>query len=447
MPGPSNKIAHWHWVYGGLMMALTLGLGYFTGQSDFPAIASFYAAFFLLYWWIYQQVQDKREIKIFLVWAILLRLILVFSLPNLSDDVYRFIWDGRLLINGHNPFEHLPVYYIENDLGIPGINQALFEKLNSPEYFTIYPPVAQATFAIACWLFSGSILGSTIVMKLFLLAFEIGSIRLIVKILNIFDLPEKNVLLYAMNPLIIIEIVGNLHFEGGMIFFLLLAFYWLVRHRYHASAIAMAFSIASKLLPLIFLPFLIRRIGWRNATFYFLVLGGTLLVLFAPILSATFFENFGSSLDLYFRKFEFNASIYYVARWIGYQRVGYNQIASIGPALAMCTFLGVMLMALLEKKLDWLSLIEKMLFAICLYLLFTTTVHPWYTSLPLVLCVFTRFRFSVLWTALIPLTYINYSYNPYHENLWIVTLEYGLVIGLFIWESITKKKRKIVNIA
>lgn len=446
MHSGTHKIGQWHWVYGLLLLALTFGLGFFAQQSDFPAIVSFYTAFFLLYWWIIRNISDRAEIRKFIIWAVLLRFVLIFTLPNLSDDVYRFIWDGRLIINGYNPFDHLPTYYIENNLNIPGIRPELFAKLNSPEYFTIYPPIAQATFAIACWVFPNSILGSTIVMKFFLFCFEIGSIRLIVKILDLFDFPPKRVLIYALNPLIIIEITGNLHFEGGMIFFLLLALYWLFKHLYHHSAVAMALSIASKLLPLIFLPLLIRRIGLRNATYYFLITGGVLVLLFLPIFSGTFIENFSSSLDLYFRKFEFNASVYYFARWIGYQQVGYNMIAYIGPSLALGTLLGISAMALFEKTLSYHQLFIKMLFAISLYLLFTTTVHPWYASLPLVLCLFTNYRYPVLWTALITLTYINYSYTPYHENLWVVAIEYGIVLIIFVYEILAARKSSFRSI-
>lgn len=429
-----------NWLLALTFLLLSIGLGVYAAQSSFVLIATLYGLFFTAYWWLNQQRLKQSDLHFFILVAILLRILLVFTMPNLSDDVYRFIWDGRLLVNGINPFEQLPTYYISEGVNIPGINQSLFDKLNSPEYFTIYPPVAQATFAIACWLFPSSILGSAIVMKLFLLAFELGSIYLVLKLLDQFQLPRQRVLLYALNPLIIIEIVGNLHFEGGMIFFLLLAYYLVVIGKLLPSAIAMALSVASKLLPLIFLPFLIKRLGWKDSFIYFIAVGISLVVLFIPIFSPSFIANFGDSLDLYFRKFEFNASTYYVARWIGYQQVGYNLIARIGPMLAIGTLIGVSLMALLERNPTWHNWALRMLFAICLYLLFTTTVHPWYVSLPLVLCLFTRFRFPVLWSALITLTYINYSYATYQENLLIVGIEYSLVLVLFLIEIFSKSK-------
>ena len=83
-----------------------------------------------------------------------------------------------------------------------------------------------------------------------------------------------------------------------------------------------------------------------------------------------------------------------------------------------------------------------MLFAICLYLLFTTTVHPWYVALPVVLCLFTRFRFPILWSGLIWLTYFNYSGEVYEEKLWAVTVEY-ILVGLYaFWELFLMHGRK-----
>ncbi|MFT4759971.1 MAG: alpha-1,6-mannosyltransferase [Paraglaciecola sp.] len=473
-------------ILASILIFLTIYLGYFTQQADFLRIIGCYLPFFAIYAYILKKIDTKNTIYFFVATGIFLRLVLLFSYPNLSDDLYRFIWDGRLLINGFNPFDHLPTHYIDNKIAVEGITPELFAKLNSPEYFTIYPPIAQLTFATAVGLFPNSIWGSALVMKLFLFLFETGSILLIIKLLQKLKLPLKNVLIYALNPLIIIEICGNLHFEGAMIFFLLLAV-WLLfladikwskvsvtfksNAYFMSSAIVFALSIASKLLPLIFLPFFIKRLGWKKSIQYFTIIGITLAILFLPLINGVFIKNFGNSLNLYFQKFEFNASIYYFARWIGFQTTGWNMIAVIGPALAICTPISIFLMVGREKiersppapkgeqiqvnnqesyhlsgsnspleargqhatnSLNiWRTLLPKLLFAICIYLFFTTTVHPWYVALPLVLCCFTRFRFPVIWSGFIVLTYINYSYPIYQENLWIVGLEY-VTLGLFL---------------
>jgi hypothetical protein len=437
-----KTISPWLWPLAILLLFLTGGLGYTVQQSEFGELWMWYGPLFGLYLWTLWREWTDWEVWLLFGTAFLMRLLLIGALPGLSDDLYRFVWDGRLWVQGYNPFDHLPVYYLEEGLSIRGLTPALYEQLNSPEYYTIYPPVAQGTFALAAWFFPEDLLGSAIVLRSFLLLCELGSLWLIWRLLKHFQLPLSRGLIYALNPLIIIEITGNLHYEGAMIFFLLLAFWQLVRNQWMVSAVALALSVASKLLPLMFFPFFLRRLGRLGSMRYFSVAGIVIAASFLPLVSAQFIENFGSSIDLYFRKFEFNASIYYLLRWYGFQMVGYNMIGEYGPALAEAVITGILLMTVLEEKPNWEKLPEKMLFAISLYLLLTTTVHPWYTSLPIVLCLFTRYRYPVVWSGLIMLTYVNYSYPEYHENLWIVAVEYLAVAGWFVWETWFRDRRQ-----
>lgn len=416
-----------------------LALAYLPGQADFGLIATFYIPAFILYLLIWQFAEGREALRFFMVLAVLLRVLLLLAFPQLSDDIYRFIWDGRLINQGINPFAHPPAYYLQAGQSLPGLSSELFTQLNSPDYFTIYPPLAQAVFAGACWLSPHSIAGAALAMKLPLLACELGSLWLLPRLLKRLGLPDKNALLYALNPLVLIEVMGNLHFEGAMIFFFLLGFWLLLSGRWALSAGGMALSVAAKLLPLMFLPFFIRRLGWRRSLGYFFLLGLALLVFFAPLLGGAFFAGFSNSLELYFRKFEFNASIYYLLRWIGLQWKGYNAIAQIGPYLALLVFGGIVLAAWRDKGLTWQSLPPWLLLAICLYLALSPTVHPWYASLPIALSALTRFRFPILWSGLIWLTYINYSYPAYQENFWIVALEYLVVYSFAAWEVFKKK--------
>ncbi len=417
-----------------IFIALTIRLGYFAEQSDFTFIIGQYFLFFTLFIFVYTQIEKTKIIWFFVGLSILLRFILVFAFPNLSDDIYRFIWDGNLINNGINPFNELPTYYLQPGNEVTGLTSSLYDELNSPNYFTIYPPICQAIFSIATYLTGSSLLGNVIIMKLFLFFFESGSILLLLRILKLFNLPEKRVLLYALNPLPIIEICGNLHFEGAMIFFLLLAIYLMLKERWNLSAIAFGGAVLSKLLPLMFLPFLFKRLGFKKSLHYYLIVGIVIVISFLPFVNSHLIGNFGNSLDLYFQKFEFNASIYYVLRWVGFQIKGFNMIQVIGPLTALLVLISIVVRSLIEKDTSIQRILSNMLFAICLYLFTATIVHPWYVCLPLVLCVFTHFRFPVLWSALAMLTYVNYSYPIYTENLWMVGVEYGLVFLLLGYE-------------
>ncbi len=424
-----------------IFAALTIWLGYFVEQEQFLAIIAGYAPFFLLYLFVYVRT-EKAALDFWLGVGVFLRIILLFSFPNLSDDIYRFVWDGHLINHGFNPFDHLPGYYIENDV-LPGVlTPELYNLLNSKEYYTVYPPVLQAIFAVSTWLFPQSIAASGVAMKSFLLLGEIGSIWLIGKLLMHFKLPAKNALLYALNPLVIVEVTGNIHFEGLMVFFLLLAFWWLrssTPKMHIGSALAMAGSIASKLLPLMFLPFLIKKMGWRSVR-YFTIIGVALLLLFAPLLNGLFFNNFGASLDLYFRRFEFNASLFYILEWI--YLVVFNEDyvnLFLGPALAFVAFFAIIALVV-WRRASWRALPTSWLFAVSIYLLCTTTVHPWYLCLPVALSVFTNWRYPIAWSGLVVLSYSHYWGGVFYERFEFIILEYVILLGYFIYEAFYLRK-------
>jgi hypothetical protein len=422
------------YIAGFLFIACLIGISFFTERSDFYPLIALYGTGFGLSILAYRNANDRPTLLFFIGIAIVSRFVLLFSFPNLSDDIFRFIWDGKLWHSGINPFDALPSDYAKN--GFPdGLNTELYDQLNSKNYFTIYPPVAQSTFYIAT--FTDSFWWNVVIMKSFLFLAELGTIILLYQLI-----PNKKILLYALNPLIIIEIMGNLHFEGVMIFFLLFSFYLLIKEKNNLSAIAFALSIASKLLPLMFLPFLIHQLGWRKSTQYFVIVGSVTLALFYPLLGSFFIENFGNSLNLYFQKFEFNASLYYALRWIGFKISGFNLIQILGPILAAIVGTTILAKAIKNKNIDLNDLPKQWLFAITLYLFCTTTVHPWYTALPIVLCLFTNFRYPILWSAVIFLTYINYSYVEYFENLWVVGMEYILVFGYLAWEGFGRMKKE-----
>ena len=110
-----------------------------------------------------------------------------------------------------------------------------------------------------------------------------------------------------------------------------------------------------------------------------------IILAFLPFLNSQLIANFGNSLDLYFQKFEFNASIYYLLRWVGFQIKGFNMIQVIGPLTALIVLTTIAIKSLTEKDISTIRIVTNMLLAICLYLFTATIVHPWYACLPLVL--------------------------------------------------------------
>lgn len=421
-------------------------LGYFTERTNFTQLITLFGLLFGGYFYLVNVNLNENFIKQGIVLSVLFRLSLLFMLPNLSDDYFRFVWDGRLSAHGINPFVVMPSSFINSDHAIStGLSRELFSSMNSPEYYTIYPPVLQFIFLLSAQLFPSNILGSVIVMRAFIIAAEIGSIFLLSGILKKLELPSKNVLLYALNPLVIIELSGNIHFEALMIFFLLFSVYLLLKERFVFSAIVFSLAICSKLLPLMFLPLLPKQIGIKKSIIFYSICGITTVLLFIPFVDQQFIGNISSSINLYFQKFEFNASIFYSVRWAGFQTLGYDVIGKAGAILSAIVMVAILSISFFQKRKDIISLFSGMLFCITIYFAFATVVHPWYISTLVALSVFTSFRYPLIWSGLIVLTYFTYRTIPYSENLILVSIEYTALFGFFMYEW-NKRKSNQYNI-
>ena len=149
-------------------------LGYQTARENFLQVILLFTFLFAVYF-VTVKFFSIIYFKQLLIAGILFRIMLLFSLPNLSDDVYRFIWDGRLTANGINPFSHLPTEIIQMP-PVNGITKELFGQLNSPDYYTIYPPVLQGVFWLTAKLFPVNVFASVVFMKCIIFLVELGTV-------------------------------------------------------------------------------------------------------------------------------------------------------------------------------------------------------------------------------------------------------------------------------
>ena len=421
-------------------------LGYGVTRAQFPLLLTLYGLAFWGYWRITVPLRatgfgdnpdESHQPDLFLFLAAgLFRLLLVAVLPCLSDDYVRFIWDGRLLVHGYNPYLYLPNQLIQTPIAnTVGLTDSLFRGLNSASYFTVYPPLNQFLFALAAWLSPNSVLGTVIGLRVPIILADLGSLWLMTSLLRQFNRDPNLALLYGLNPLVVLELTGNIHFEGVMIFFVLLAVWLFVKGHFIRSGVALTLGIAIKLLPLILLPLVIRHLGWQRGLLYSLLTGAVTIALYLPFLSFDVVQNSLSSLNLYFQKFEFNASIYYLIRTLGYWIKGYNIIGRAGAGLFLASAGSILWLAFHQFKYPVLrSLPTCVLFTLTIYWLLATTVHPWYITSLVAASVFTRFHYPLLWSGVIILSYATYRALPYHENLWLTAMEYCITIGFALYE-------------
>src|SRR5690606_653347 len=183
----------------------------------------------------------------------------------------------------------------------------------------------------------------------------------------------------------------------------------------------------------------------RILTGFYLIIGITSIALFLPFYSWEFVQNYSQTVSLWFNKFEFNASLYYLARAIGYAITGFNEIATIGIIIPMMVVVVLFFMTFCRNNSSLEKLMTSMVLAGACYFFLSTTIHPWYIVTLLGLSLFTNYKFPLIWSFMVVLSYHAYANPDYQENLWIVGFEYLIVYGVFVWEVFLKGKNDEIN--
>jgi hypothetical protein len=200
--------------------------------------------------------------------AILLRLGALTAPVFLSNDILRYIWDGRVQAAGINPYRYVP-----NDPNLSALrDEAVFWHINRGNYApTIYPPVAQMLF-----LFAHRLGESVLTIKLVLVGIEAMSIGALLLVLRAAGAPREQILLYVWHPLPVWEIAGSGHVDAAVIGFVALALAAALAGRRAGSGAALAAATLVKFFPLALAPALWRpsrsnRGDWRWLAAFFAV--------------------------------------------------------------------------------------------------------------------------------------------------------------------------------
>ena len=379
------------------------------------------------------------KISIIIIIGCLLRLTFFFHTPTLSEDVYRYIWDGKLQQHQIDVFAATPFMLNENKFNDFPEEEKLYPKLNSKSYFSVYPPLAQVVFYVISLPSDETFANNILLLRFIILLFELIGLILLIQILKPHSSIHSLLIVYWFNPLVLVEGIGNLHLEILIAPLLFFALSTLKQNRFLYSSIIWASAFLIKLNPAVMLPALLSYINFKRLIAFSLTFISIVIFFFVIYYDPTLVLGFQKSLGYYFSQFEFNASVYYLLRWIGYQLVGYNTISFLGPPLGVLTLL-IILGHSIWKRFEIINqpfdrIVENMQFYFFLYLTFSTTIHPWYVIPLLCLSVITHKIYPIVWSLLISLTYAGYTSNGFEENFWIIAAEYIVVWLVFLFEE------------
>jgi hypothetical protein len=410
---------------------------------------------YLVYFLTSVYVLNERTIQnIPFLWFILagflFRIVLVPSDPFLSDDVYRYLWDGKIFGAGINPYKHAPL-----DIQLSEFKDSLvFPNINFPEIATSYPPVSQFIF----WI-NNLLGGSIFTWKILLLLVEIPLICILLKLTEYFQLNKSRILIYFYNPLLIIETYSSGHLEIlGVFFFWIAVLLFFKRHDW-GSVTFLAFSIMTKFFPLISgLPFLIQKF-FRKSGFLMLIL----VILLLPFMFSGIVPLPG--LFSYINRWEFNGGLYQFItsvlnlidvkeyNWMmlnfsGHQETFYISHGFYYKLFALLIFIVVSVDQVKKLKTTStyrsINYIQRSFILTALFLLLTPTLHPWYLIWIIPFLVFIPNISWIIFTLLIQASYFvlkDFSmYSLWKESIWVLLIQYVPFCALLIWEYLDRRK-------
>ena len=426
----------------GISVILYIIWAYNLARFEHSKLLLIYTVLFGSYYFIVKNQKIKESWLSYL--AVLFRLLFLVAIPNLSQDFYRFVWDGRLILEGLNPYLHTPNELMESSIGLFPQMNTLYEGMGalSAKHYSNYPPVHQMPFIIAAFISKHSILGSIVVLRLILISADLGILVFGKKLLKKLNKPTRTMYWFILNPLVIIELTGNLHFEGLMLCLFIMSLYFIHSKKWHIAAVVMALSIAVKLVPVLSLPLFLNKLGWKKSVLFYSVTAAVFTILFIPFFSFGLLENFSATIGLWFSNFEFNASVYYFLKGTLENINGVSVINSMGIIVACVVTLQTSYL-LLKKRKETSQIILMILWILSGYYFISTTVHPWYIISLLLLSVFTNYKFVLVWSYTLILSYIAYNEYSVEECNSILIIEYTPVILMLGWELYSKKFLKI----
>jgi hypothetical protein len=297
------------------------------------------------------------KVRTIVVLSVIARVFVLPIGPSLSDDGYRYLWDGYAQSAGMSPYAAAPA-------DAPFLAPAeLLARMNSPQFYSVYPPVSQLAFAASVAGTGDDWRVGWYRWKALCLGAELLSLALVYRLGS-----RGGVALYGLHPLVWIEAVGQAHSEVLLVPALLGAV-WLLRHsRLHlwaGAAIAAAGLI--KLYPFVLLPlFAQTRKAWLAAAL-------TALLVSSPYLSLETVRNGWESVRLFGAYFEFNGGVY-----IPFKAWLWDHAPALGPHAARLLQLIFVLLLPLALWHYRRRPVDGAIAILVGYFALSATVHPWY---------------------------------------------------------------------
>ncbi len=350
-----------------------------------------------------------------------MRIPILLTAPTLSDDVYRFVWDGRVQSAGINPYLYSP-----SDPALADLRDEQHARINHPAVRTIYPLLSETVFR-----FANRISETPLGQKIAFATIDLGAIAALLWLLALMGKPAAWAALYAWSPVSVVEFAGSGHNDSLMILFLVLALIAFERKKEGLTALSLAAATMSKWIPVIVVPWLIVQRRWRALALY----SAACAVMMIPFVTGVMnrIPSVPSASD-----WIFNASVY----------------SGVATVVTDATLRKILIAPVLILFSVWWARrqanLSRYLYGVTLVLLLLgPVVHPWYLSwiLPYASVIGSVTCFVWAWAASLSyVVQIRYAEGGvWHLPGWVPVVEYAVVFGTLLGVGLRRMRRPTVQ--
>jgi len=439
------------------------GFYYDVNNNDMPTIAFLFIfgiIFFLVFfcaWQIKKNPPQKHTLGLIILFSLLFRLIILPGELIHENDIYRYIWDGKVTLHGINPYKYAPAdvfmydngyvddYYdeyhevtieakafsgkdvqnLEVLLELRDENPIFYNRIGHWQVPTIYPPMTQLLLTLPVWTNSYSI----VLMKFFFVLFDIAGFFLIIGLLNHFHKNPCMSIIYGWSPLVLFEIANGGHYDSIPIFLTLLSLFLYVKRRQWGGTCILALATLSKLFSGVLLPILIRPLKKRYVLFFGLVI----IAFYVPFIiwDQTGIRGVFQGLMMYNQQWSYNSSLFALI-YILLENISSDLTQTLIPSkiVAGCLYLIVLAILIIKKSKNDLDTIHKCFLAIAILFILNPVADAWYFCWVIPFLCFFPYKSWYLLSGLLMLGYLNF-----HSDINFVDLRYWNIslIGWIIY--------------
>jgi hypothetical protein len=370
---------------------------------------------------------DRAAIAVVLLFGLAFRAAAWTWPPDLSSDLHRYVWDGRVQAAGVSPYRHPPA---ARELAALR-DEAVWPRINRPEAVTVYPPGAQVAFRALAAGGAGSVRG----VKTAALAADLAVLALLLVALRGAGIPRGRIAIHAWSPLVVSEVACSGHLDALVLLLLVAALLAAERARPAWAGLLLGAAAACKLYPALLFAALPR--GRLRAA----LAGGALVAAGYVAYGLEAGPRVLGFLPEYVRSGEdFNLGL----RGLLESALGATGRAARPLAMGLSALALAAVVVRIARRRDPDVLAAARDLALAFVLLLPTAVHPWY-GLWLVPLLVLRPSAAGLWIVLLlPLSYLKYGAPGGVMPIWVAVLEWLPAFALLAVERLRPRPPRFV---